>query len=126
MGSQPRCDVAIEYPKAPNNDAARIGQQREPDAISLGETAESLLGIVANRGHPDALLFEERAGLFQLDQLGAAVLSPIGASVKHQKQTLGAGQILDRPQFAVLIRKGERRDSLTWLGPGSIAIVRRP
>ena len=61
--------------------------------------------------------------MFQLDQLGTAILSPIGASVKHENEADRSGKVGERPQGAILIRKGEIRNKLTRFGAGRVAIV---
>jgi hypothetical protein len=61
--------------------------------------------------------------LFQLDQLGAAVRSPLRAAMKHQKQAVGSAEIRERPQIAVLIGKGEIGNVLAELRPCCVAIV---
>jgi hypothetical protein len=43
--------------------------------------------------------------MFQLDQLGTAVLSPIGAAVKNEQQAICPGKVSQRANAAVLIRE---------------------
>jgi hypothetical protein len=52
---------------------------------------KGFLGIVANRSDAETFTFDHRTRLFQLDQLGSAVLSPIGASIKNEEQAVGTG-----------------------------------
>jgi hypothetical protein len=61
--------------------------------------------------------------LLQLDELGTAVLSPIGASIKEEKQALGSGEIGERPRNAFLVWKGEIGDALARLRSRSVAII---
>jgi hypothetical protein len=61
--------------------------------------------------------------VFQLDQLGAAVLSPVRAAVKNQEEAVRASEIGERAQFAALIGEGEIRDSFTRLRAGLVVIV---
>ncbi len=61
--------------------------------------------------------------MLQLDQLGAAVLSPISASIKNEKQALGSDEISKRPGMAFLVWKGEIGDALARLWARNVAII---
>jgi imidazolonepropionase-like amidohydrolase len=61
--------------------------------------------------------------VFQLDQLGAAVLSPVRAAVKNQKEAVRASEIGERAHVAVLIGEREIRDSFTRFRAGLVVIV---
>jgi hypothetical protein len=83
MRPQAGSNVGVQDAKAPDDCAIPIGQKRDQDVVFLCKMTESFLGIVANRGDAKTIPFDHRAGLFQLDQLGSAVPSPIGTSVKN-------------------------------------------
>ena len=79
------------------------------NATALGEVLQDRGGIVADGRQGQALFPESFFVLFQLDQLGFAVWSPIGGSDKDEHQSLLAHQGLDRLLLAGLILQGERR-----------------
>jgi hypothetical protein len=69
--------------------------QREFEAQRLGRLADAVAAllktkprkrferVVADRRQADTLLLQQMPGVFQPDQLGAAVLSPVRATVKN-------------------------------------------
>jgi NIPSNAP len=126
MRAQAGRDVGVEDAKAADYGATVIGEQREPDLILLRKQAQRLLGIVADCRDTQTFFFEYRPRLFQLDQLGTAVLSPIGTAVKHEKQPVRAREVRDRPQNACLIRKREFGNVPTRLRTSCVAVIRRP
>ena len=85
MGSQFRSHIEIENAKQTDHFALCVGEQRISDRTFLGEGAKNLLRVIADRGYLYTVLFEQGSRLFQLDQLGAAVLSPVRAAVEHQQ-----------------------------------------
>jgi hypothetical protein len=64
--------------------------------------------------------------LFQLHELGAAILSPVRATVKYQKQAIWAREVVQRPDGAGLIWQGELRNALARIWAGRIAVVGSP
>jgi len=125
MCAQAESNVGVQDSKAPYYRAIPIGQQRDLDPVFLCKMLEGFPGVVANRGEAEAFPFEHRARLFQLDQLGSAVLSPIGASVKNEEQAIGTGEIRDRAHHALLVREGEIGYALASLRARGVAIVGR-
>ena len=79
-------------------DGTVIRKQRKSDAMLVCKAPENLLGIITDGCDPDAILLQHRTGLFQLDQLGAAVSSPVRAAMKHQQQAVGPSEIRERSQ----------------------------
>lgn len=77
-------NIGVQNTEAANHGAIGVGEQRKSDPMLLCEIVKSLRRIVADRGDSDAFLFEKRSGLFQLDELGAAVASPIRAAIEDQ------------------------------------------
>jgi len=69
---------------------------------------------------------QHHARLFQLHELGAAILSPVRATVKDQKQPIRAGQIAQRPDRAGLVGQCKLRNSFARIWAGCIAIVCSP
>src|SRR5277367_286390 len=116
-------DVGVQDSKAPDHSAIPVGEQRDPDPVFLREMPERFLGIVTNRRNAEAFRFDHRTGLFQLDQLGSAVASPIGASVENEEQAIGTSELRDGSQDTLLVRQGEIRYVLAGLGACRVAIV---
>ncbi len=61
--------------------------------------------------------------MLQLDELVAAVGSPIGAAAKDQQQAVGPHQFAHRPSSAVLIGEGEIHNFLADFWTRAIAVV---
>jgi len=61
--------------------------------------------------------------VLQLDELIAAIGSPIGAATEDQQQAVGTHQIVQRTAMPGLIRKREFRDLLTNRRTSAEAIV---
>ena len=91
MGSQPWSNITVENPKTADHDAVVIGKQRKSDAVFVRKGLENFLGIITDGRDADAVFFQLQTGLFQLDQLGPAVASPIRAAMKYQQQSVGPG-----------------------------------
>ena len=86
-------DVVNEHAETPDRLAISVGQERETNPVFLGKTVKSFLRIVPCSSDRDTLVRKQRARLFQLDELGTAVLSPIGASVENEQQAVRAREI---------------------------------
>ena len=125
IGSQSRSHVAIEYPERPDHGAIVIGEQREADSMRIGKILEDFLGIVTDGRDPYAVFLQHGTRFFQLDQLGAAVLSPLRAAVKHKKQAVGPDEIVERSQNTLLIRKDEIGNALAGFRPRRVIVVGR-
>lgn len=68
----------------------RVGEQWKIDFSAIGEILQDRLSIVADRRELDALGFEPRFGLLQLNQLRLAVGSPICRTEKQQNGSVRA------------------------------------
>ena len=123
VGAQSGSDVVIEKPELANDCAIGIGEQGEPDRVLVRKISEGLHRVIADGRDTQTLLFEQWTRLFQLDQLGAAVLSPIGTAVKYEKKAPRPGEIGQRPYDARLIRERKRGNALARFGTGSVMIV---
>ena len=64
--------------------------------MGIRKSLEDCLGIVTDGGDPYAIFLQDGTRFFQLDQLGAAVLSPVRAAVKHEKQAVRSGETIER------------------------------
>jgi len=125
VSSKPRSYVGVEDPEAADHSAIVVGEQWKTDAMLVRKALEYLRGIVTDGRDPDTMFLQRQTGLFQLDQLGTAVGSPVRAAMKHQQQAVWSSKIRERTQNSVLTRKSKLRDMLAGLGPRSVAIVSR-
>jgi len=123
VGAQIGRHIRVENSEGADDGAAGIGKQREADAALLRKLHKRFEGVVADRRQADALLLQQMPRVFQLDQLGAAVLSPVRATVKNQEEAVRASEIGEHAQVAMLIGEGEIGDSFTWLRAGLVVIV---
>src|SRR5262249_7468375 len=78
--------------------------------MRISKPLEGGLWIVADSGYPQARLLQGWERLLQLDELGAAKRSPIGAAGEDQQHSFGSHQLVQRQPPAVLILKREVRD----------------
>ena len=81
-------NVCIKYPECADNFATSIRQERIPNVVSRAESFEKLARVIGNRCRINAvrLQFSERE--LQLDELVAAIGSPIGAAAEDQEQPI--------------------------------------
>jgi hypothetical protein len=111
-------DVLVDDSECLDDLDRGVGEQWKGDPCTVGKVGEKLDSVVADRRDPDTALGEVPLLLFQLDQLGLAVVSPVGGSIKEQQQTVGPAQILERPHRAGLIPGLESGNRFTNLGTG--------
>jgi hypothetical protein len=62
--------------------------------VLVRKASKDLLWVITDRRDTHPILLQHHSGLFQLHELGAAVLSPIGATVKHQKQAVWSSEVI--------------------------------
>jgi len=87
-------DIGVEYPKCPNHFAADIREERVLNLVSLTEPFQGLAGVVGDRRGIDSVRLEILERELQLDELIAAIGSPIGASTEDKQQTVRPHQFL--------------------------------
>jgi len=81
-------NVGIQYPERADNLATDIRQERILDFISRAERFENLPRVVGNRCGINPVRFEFSKRELQLDELVAAVGSPIGTAAEDQQQPI--------------------------------------
>ena len=96
-------DIRIEYSKRTDHLAAGIRQQWKFDLVRFAEVTEYFLRIVSDRRCVDSVCGQFTKCVLQLDELVAAIGSPIGAAAENQQQAVRAGEIVQRPIAAGLI-----------------------
>ncbi len=116
-------NIGIQEPESADNLAAHIRQERILDFISRAERFENLPRVVGNRCgiNPMRLEFSKRE--LQLDELVAAVGSPICAPAEDQQQPIWSHQVGQRPAFAMLIGQRKVRYLLADFWTGAVAVV---
>ncbi len=97
-------NISIKYPKCADDFATDIRQEGILNVVSGAESFEKLSRVISNRCRINAvrLQFSERE--LQLDELVAAVGSPIGAAAEDQEQPIWSHQFVRSPALAMLIR----------------------
>src|SRR5690242_18556306 len=78
-------DICVEYSEFPNHFAANIGQQRVRNLVGLTESFQDLAGVVGYRRGINSVCLEILERKLQLDELVAAIGSPIGAAAEDQQ-----------------------------------------
>ena len=115
MRPQIGSDIEVENAETADRSAAAVRKQRVSNTVLFGKGRERFLRIIADSRDADTVLLQHRTGMFQLDQLGAAVLSPVRAAVKHQQQSVRSGEIAQVPYRIMLVGKRKLRNPLAWL-----------
>ena len=80
--------------------------------MSRGEAGQNRRGIVTDGGEPDAVCPQRFIVVLQLDELRAAIWSPVGAADEDQQQSLGAAHVVHSAEAAGLIAQREFRRRL--------------
>jgi len=111
-------DALIQDVESSNDLRFGIGKQRKRDGFAIREIPQDGLRIVTDRDYSEALGAEIREILFQLDQLGFAVRSPIGRTEEDQHGALWTGDRWQRLLPAVLIGRGKSWRLFPDCGPG--------
>jgi hypothetical protein len=93
--------------------------------LRVGEAAQDLLRIVSDDRYLDPMLLESGARLFQLNELAAAVGSPIGAAAEDQQQAIGAREVAKALSIAVLIGQREVGNFLADVETAGGAVILR-
>ena len=87
-------DICVQYSKCPNHFAADIGKERVLNLVSFTEPFQNLAGVVGYGRGVDSVCLEILERELQLDELIAAIGSPIGAAAEDQQQTVRPHQFL--------------------------------
>ena len=59
----------------------------------------------------------------QLNELVAAIRSPIRAAAEHQQQSIGSHQVIQRSGFTALIGQRKRGNLVSYRRPSSVIVV---
>jgi hypothetical protein len=116
-------NVGVEYSERTDHLAAHIRQQRILYFVGIAEPLQNFARVIGYRRGVYAVGLEAFERELQLDELIAAVRSPISAAAENQQQPVRSSQIAQRPNLTVLIGEGEIRHLLANLGSGSVTVV---
>src|SRR5208282_533426 len=100
-------NVGVEDSERANHLAAGVREQRILDLVGLAEGGENLARVVGDRRGVDSGGLQRLQRLLQLDELIAAVGSPIGAAAEDQQQAVAPREIFQSAVFAVLVGQRE-------------------
>ena len=78
-------NVGVQYPESADNFATDIRQEWKLDVVSRAESFENFARVISNRCGVDPVRLEFFKRELQLDELVAAVGSPIGAAAENQQ-----------------------------------------
>ena len=81
-------NVGVQYPESADNFATDIRQEWILDVVSRAESFENFARVIGNRCGIDPVRLEFSKRELQLDELVAAVGSPIGAAAEDQQQPI--------------------------------------
>ena len=87
-------DIRVEYSKCPNHFTADVGKKRVLNLVSRTEPFQNLARVIGYRCSIDAVRLQILERELQLDELIAAVGSPIGAAAEYQQQSVGSHQVV--------------------------------
>lgn len=113
-----RRNVRIKDAEGADYLAAGVREQGKFNVVRGAEALQCFARIIGDAGGVNALGFEFGQGELQLDELVAAVWSPIRAAAEYQQQSIGTGKIGQRPHPAALIREGKGRNVRAYRGSG--------
>jgi hypothetical protein len=112
-------DDGVQDAKPPDGGGSGIRQERISNAMPLAEVRQDRGRVVADGGQPDAVLTQFFDAALQLDELRAAVRSPVRGAEEHQHRAARSHDRLQVVRATVLIVQVEVRHALTHLRPQS-------
>jgi hypothetical protein len=116
-------DVGVENPEGADDFAADVSKQRVFDFVRGAEITENFLRVVGNRCGIDSVRFQLPKGVLQLDELVAAIGSPVCAAAEQQQQALWTHQIVQGSNATGLIGQREVGNLCANLGSGAKAVI---
>ena len=96
-------NVSVKYPECADYLAIRIGQKWILNVVGPAESFKDLARVIRDRCRINPVRLQRSEGKLQLDELVAAIGSPIGAAAENQQQPIWSHQIVRGPAFAMLI-----------------------
>jgi hypothetical protein len=119
-------NVGIKYAECADYLAAGIRQKWILNIVSRAEGFENLARVISNRRRINAVRLEFSERELQLDELVAAVGSPIGAAAEDQEQPIWSHQVVRSPPFPMLIGQRKVGDFLADFRTGAITVISFP
>jgi hypothetical protein len=120
-----RGNIGIENAERLDDGAALVGEAWIAEMLRVGKAAKDLLRIVTDRGDLYPMGLEALARLFQLNELAAAVGSPIGTAGEDQQEAIGARELAKGLRIAVLVGQREVGNLVAYVEAAGGAIILR-
>ena len=116
-------NVGVEYSKPADHLAPDIRKERIFYFVGLAKPLQNFARVIGYRGGIYSVRFEAFERELQLDELVAAVGSPISAAAEDQQQPVRSGQIVQRPNLTVLVGEGKIGHPLANVRSGPITVI---
>jgi hypothetical protein len=116
-------NVGVEYSKRADHFAPDIRKERILYFVGIAEPLQNFARVVGYRRGIYSVRLEAFERELQLNELVAAVGSPISAAAEDQQQPVRSGQIVQRPNLTVLIGEGKIWHFLANFRSGPITII---
>jgi hypothetical protein len=116
-------NVGVQYPESADNFATDIRQEWILDVASRAEGFENFARVIGNRCGIDPVRLEFSKRELQLDELVAAVGSPIGAAAEDQQQPICSHELGQCSAPAMLVGQGEIRNLRADFRTGLVTVV---
>jgi hypothetical protein len=116
-------NVGVQYPEFADNFATNIRQEWKLDVVSRAESFENFARVIGNRCGIDPVRLEFSKRELQLDELVAAVGSPIGAAAEDQQQPIWSHQVGQCSAPAMLVGQRKIRNLRADFRTGPVAVV---
>ena len=116
LGRPRRVHFLIQEAVGADGGRARVGQERNLDAVGAGEPREGRDRVVGDDGDAEPLVLEVPIAALQLDELRLAERSPVGRAAEHQHQPVRPHQRRQVPACTRLVDEREVRRNVADLG----------
>ena len=116
IGAERLFDDGVQDAVAPDRRGTDVGQQGIGDAMPPAEVGEHVARVIADRRQPDTPRPQFIDPALQLDQLRAAVGSPVGRSKEDEHQPAITHERLERSGTSGLVGESEIGNALADLG----------
>jgi hypothetical protein len=116
-------NVGIEYSKRADHLAPDIRKERILYFVGITEPLQNFVRVIGYRRGIYSVRLETFEGELQLNELVAAVGSPISAAAEDQQQPVWSCQIVQRPNLTVLVGEGKIGHPLANVGSSPITVI---
>src|SRR5229473_1791568 len=116
-------NVGVEYSKPADHLAPDIRKERIFYFVGLAKPLQNFARVIGYRRSVYSVCLEAFERELQLDELVAAVGSPISAAAEDQQQPVRSSQIVQLPNLTVLVGDGKIGHLLANVRSGPIAVI---